>query len=101
MKIKKFCPVSVCCQLIAFFVLSASTLFAVAIHPLDPLDASEIESAVKILRAMPNFPKEVLFSTVQLNEPQKAEVWNYKAGDKFRREAFAIVMDRTRNKTFE
>ncbi len=101
MKIKKFCPVSVCCQLIAFFVLSASTLFAEAIHPLDPLDASEIESAVKILRAMPNFPKEVLFSTVQLNEPPKAEAWNYKAGTTFRREAFAIVMDRTRNKTFE
>ncbi|MBA4186110.1 MAG: tyramine oxidase, partial [Acidobacteria bacterium] len=101
MKIKFFCPVSVCCQLIVFFVLSASTLFAEAIHPLDPLDASEIESAVKILRAMPNFPKEVLFSTVQLNEPPKAEVWNYKAGTTFRREAFAIVMDRTRNKTFE
>ena len=72
-----------------------------ATHPLDPLSADEIESAVKILKAMSNFPKEVLFSTVQLNEPPKAEVWNFKVGTAFRREAFAIVMDRPRNKTFE
>jgi primary-amine oxidase len=72
-----------------------------ATHPLDPLEASEIESAVKILKTMPNFPLEALFSTVQLNEPPKAEVWNYKAGTAFRREAFAIVMDRKLNKTFE
>lgn len=75
--------------------------YAQATHPLDPLSAAEIESTVKILKAMPDFPKEVLFSTVQLNEPPKAEVWNYKAGTPFRREAFAVVMDRPRNKTFE
>lgn len=72
-----------------------------ATHPLDPLSAQEIESAVKILKDMKNFPKEVLFSTVQLNEPPKAEVWSFKAGIAFRREAFAIVMDRPRNKTYE
>lgn len=98
---KKLRFVFVCCQLLITFVLSASTLFAEAMHPLDPLETSEIESAVKILKAMPNFPKEALFSTVQLNEPPKVEVWNYKAGTAFRREAFAIVMDRKSNKTFE
>jgi len=101
MKMKKLCLVYACCQLIVFFALSASALFAAATHPLDPLEASEIESAVKILRAMRNFPIEALFSTVQLNEPPKAEVWNYKAGAALRREAFAIVMDRKLNKTYE
>lgn len=70
-------------------------------HPLDSLTADEINDAVKIVKAMPNFPAEVLFSTVQLNEPPKAEIWNYKAGASYRREAFIIVMDRPRNKTFE
>ena len=70
-------------------------------HPLDSLSESEIASAVKILRAAPNFPKAAMFSTVQLNEPPKAEVLNFKPGTSFRREAFAIVFDRERNKTFE
>jgi len=72
-----------------------------AAHPLDPLSAEEIASAVRILKDMKNFPKEILFSTVQLNEPPKAEVWSFKTGTAFRREAFAIVMDRPHNKTYE
>jgi primary-amine oxidase len=83
--------------------LFASALQAVALptHPLDPLDAGEITNAVKLLQAAPEFPKVALFSTVVLNEPPKAEVLNFKAGAKFRREAFAIVLDREKNKTFE
>ncbi|MDQ3800749.1 MAG: primary-amine oxidase, partial [Acidobacteriota bacterium] len=74
---------------------------AAATHPLDPLDEKEIASAVKILQAAPAFPKTALFSTVVLNEPPKAEVLSFRAGAKFRREAFAIVLDREKNKTFE
>ncbi|HEX8738467.1 MAG TPA: primary-amine oxidase [Pyrinomonadaceae bacterium] len=80
------------------FVLQAA---AVATHPLDPLDAGELTSAVKILQAAPAFPKVALFSTVVLNEPPKTEVLSFKTGAKFRREAFAIVLDREKNKTFE
>ena len=73
-----------------------------ATHPLDPLNESEIAAAVKILQAAPNFPKVALFSTVQLNEPPKAEVLSFKNGARsFRREAFAIVLDREKNKTYE
>ena len=88
-------------SIILSICLFSPPILAMAAHPIDPLSADEIESAVKILKAMRNFPKEILFSTVQLNEPPKAEVWNYKTGTPFRREAFAIVMDRPRNKTFE
>ncbi len=87
--------------IICLFAPISSAAAAPAPHPLDPLSAREIESAVKILKEMKNFPREVLFSTVQLNEPPKAEVWSFKAGTAFRREAFAIVMDRPRNKTYE
>ncbi|MDQ3753868.1 MAG: tyramine oxidase, partial [Acidobacteriota bacterium] len=70
-------------------------------HPLDPLSAEEIGSAVKILRAAANFPKEAMFSTVVLNEPSKADVLNFKSGAKFRREAFVVVLDREKNLTYE
>jgi primary-amine oxidase len=94
----------VCFSIIVLSALpsvSASTFAAEAAHPLDPLSESEIASAVRILQAAPNFPKAALFSTVQLNEPPKNEVLNFKAGDAFRREAFAIVLDRERNRTYE
>jgi primary-amine oxidase len=88
-------------------VLSALSLFsttafaAPAQHPLDALDGSEIAGAVRILQAQPNFPRTALFSTVQLNEPPKNEVLNFKTGGTFRREAFAIVLNREANKTYE
>ncbi|HYP49765.1 MAG TPA: hypothetical protein VEQ34_02400, partial [Pyrinomonadaceae bacterium] len=87
--------------LLCFFLFAFAAQAAEATHPLDPLDENEIKSAVKILQAAPAFPKTALFSTVVLNEPPKAEVLSFKAGAKFRREAFAIILDREKNKTFE
>ncbi|MDQ3179391.1 MAG: primary-amine oxidase [Acidobacteriota bacterium] len=86
-----------------FFLTFASGLKAADVtHPLDPLDESEIVKAVKVLQAAPHFPKVALFSTVQLNEPPKAEVLSFKIGTRnFRREAFAIILDREKNKTYE
>lgn len=91
---------------VALFLVLLFSAFLVsaqisAKHPLDPLNENEIKSAVTILKKEKTFPKDVLFSTVQLNEPPKSEVWNYKAGTAFRREAFAIVMDRASGKTYE
>jgi primary-amine oxidase len=87
--------------LVFLFSTVAGLRAAEAMHPLDPLDESEIAGAVRILQAAPNFPKTALFSTVVLNEPPKAEVLSFKAGARFRREAFAIVLDRAENKTYE
>ncbi len=84
-----------------FCLLFATPVLAQAAHLLDPLSSTEIEAAVKVLRASKNFPKAALFSTVQLNEPSKDEVLNFKAGSPLRREAFAIVLDREKNKTYE
>jgi primary-amine oxidase len=94
--------------LFPIIILSASLLNLEAIsqtagtkHPLDSLSADEIAGTVKILQAAPNFPKTALFSTVQLNEPPKSEVLSFKTGAAFRREAFVIVLDREKNKTYE
>ncbi len=97
MKYSQFC--FVCFSIIVLF--SAATFAAEATHPLDPLDESEIAGVVKILQAAPDFPRTALFSTIQLNELPKNEVLNFKAGGAFRREAFAIVLDREKNKTYE
>ena len=86
-------------SLILFFAISVTT--AQTSHPLDPLNAGEISSAVRTLRNTPGFPKAGLFSTVVLNEPPKEEVMTYMFGKSFRREAFAVVYDRINNKTFE
>jgi primary-amine oxidase len=79
----------------------------IATHPLDPLTATEIVTAVRLLRAQPDLRAqpgrdgELLFPTVTLNEPPKAEVRAFTPGTPFRREAFAVVLDRAGNRTFE
>jgi primary-amine oxidase len=70
-------------------------------HPLDPLTAAEIENAASVLRDSKGFPKTALFSTIQLNEPAKDVVMRFVPGSKVRREAFAIILDREGNRTFE
>lgn len=98
-----------CFRIASTFVLSVAVLIIYASpvysadtdHPLDPLNAGEIEKAVKILRASPKFPKDALFSTVQLSEPAKEILLNYKRGETVQRTAFAIIFDRDKNETFE
>lgn len=90
--------------LTALFVLPLSSTSARAVeasHPLDPLDEGEITGAVKILRATQSFPKTALFAAVHLHEPPKNEVLSFKTGAPFRREAFAIILDRENNRTYE
>ena len=70
-------------------------------HPLDALTADEIRTATRVLTAAPQFPAGAKFSTIVLKEPPKSEVLAFTPGGSFRREAFAIVLDRRGNRTFE
>jgi primary-amine oxidase len=70
-------------------------------HALDALTADEIRAAAKLLNAAPQFPAAAKFSTIVLKEPPKSEVLAFTAGMSVRREAFAIVLDRPGNRTFE
>ena len=70
-------------------------------HPLDPLSAAEIEAAATVVRGAPQFVADSLFSTIQLDEPPKADVLAFKPGSPIVRRAFAIVIDRRGNRTFE
>ena len=70
-------------------------------HPLDPMSSEEIERAAKILRAAPQFPKDAQFATLVLKEPPKAEILAYTGGAPATRQAFAVILDRGGNRTFE
>src|SRR5258705_12652805 len=70
-------------------------------HPLDPLTPGEIEAAAKVLEASPQFPEAAQFATMVLKEPPKTDVLAYAPGTPIARQAFAVILDRKRNRTFE
>src|SRR5436190_7758480 len=70
-------------------------------HPLDPLSSAEIEAAAAVVSAAPGFPEGGKFATLVLKEPAKADVVAYAPGASVARQAFAIVLDRKHNRTFE
>src|SRR5438034_1043163 len=74
---------------------------AAAPHPLDPLSAQEIEAAAKIVGTARGFPDDARFATLVLEEPPKADVLASSPGASIPRQAFAIVLDRKHNRTFE
>jgi primary-amine oxidase len=87
--------------LLIFIVITPAIAADYPAHPLDPLSKEEISLTVEILKAGGKVNGESRFSTIFLQEPPKAEVLNYKTGDPFRRQAFAVIYERAANKTFE
>jgi primary-amine oxidase len=63
------------------------------VYPLDPLTAGEITRVVEILKSSHTTTGKDLFNIINLKEPPKKEVLAYKAGEAFRREAFASFYD--------
>src|SRR5260370_12023895 len=71
-------------------------------YPLDPLGKDEIAATVEILKAENKVRlDDTRFPIIVLHEPPKREVLNFKPGDAMRREAFAVALDRSGNKTYE
>jgi primary-amine oxidase len=64
------------------------------LHPLEPLTAEEITSAVAILRREKQLDDTVRFSTVELQEPTKEEVFGWPDSGRVTRQAFVILWDR-------
>lgn len=91
----------ICALLLIPFTLAAQTSSAQALHPLDPLTSDEIKAAAGVITALPQFPEGSLFSTIVLKEPSKTEVLTHKSGASLSRQAFAVILDRKGNRTFE
>jgi primary-amine oxidase len=70
-------------------------------HPLDPLSQEEITATVAVLKASGKVSDGSRFPIIVLREPPKDEVLNFKPGSAIRREAFAVVYERTSNTTSE
>ncbi len=74
---------------------------AKAVHHLDPLSPSEIESAVAILRAQRKLGERVRFETVELYEPPKDSPLSRNGREAAGREAFIILLDNDTGATYE
>jgi primary-amine oxidase len=70
-------------------------------HPLDPLTKQEILMTAQILRISGKINEESRVPIITLQEPPKSEVLGFTPGSPMRREAFVIVYERSRNKTYE
>ncbi|HTK92125.1 MAG TPA: primary-amine oxidase [Verrucomicrobiae bacterium] len=82
--------------------MATSTAASVAVlHPLDPLTADEIRSAVAVVRASDRLGPQVLFIRVCLHEPPKRTVLTFQTGDALERQAFVLLRDRLARTTCE
>ena len=70
-------------------------------HPLEPLTAEEVATAVAIVRANHNFSEKIRFPMVVLNEPAKPVVLKFKEGDEIEREAFVNLLNNADGTTYE
>ena len=70
-------------------------------HPLEPLTAEEVATAVAIIKAEHNFGEKMRFAMVVLNEPDKSTVLSFKENDKIEREAFVTILNNADGATYE
>ncbi len=70
-------------------------------HPLDPLSAEEFRQTAAILRREALVTEAFRFASIELAEPPKAVVKSWRPGDRVRRAALAVLLDRSENKTYE
>ncbi|MBO0687839.1 MAG: tyramine oxidase, partial [Candidatus Dormibacteraeota bacterium] len=70
-------------------------------HPLDPLTPAEIESATSVLKRERGLGPSARFVYVTLQEPAKETVLSFRDGDPIDREAFVVLRDRERRRSYE
>jgi len=70
------------------------------IHPLEPLSATEVESAVDLLRALPVFTPATRIISVILREPAKSFVYEWPSGGTPDREADVVLFDNGLNTAY-
>lgn len=70
-------------------------------HPLDPLSPAELEETVRILTRDGRLGESVRVGSISLMEPPKHSVEDYREGTSFERQAFAVLLDRSKRAGFE
>jgi primary-amine oxidase len=90
--------IGACCAL-SLWVVATEGARAGAAHPLDALDAEEIQAAVRLLREAGVVDAGTLFSSIGLAEPPKARVKAWTPGEPIPRAAEVVA--RSAGRTFE
>jgi primary-amine oxidase len=70
-------------------------------HPLEPLTASEIKEAVRILRAVPSCTASTRVISIMLKEPPKRRVYEWPGAPAPDRHASAVLLDNSSNAVSE
>jgi primary-amine oxidase len=70
-------------------------------HPLDPLSATEMAEAVKVLRQAGKAADSFRFVSCTLDEPAKQLVQGYKSGQPLPRRAFLVLLDNATGTGYE
>ena len=70
-------------------------------HPLDSLSADEFRRTAEILRREGRVADGWRFTSIELKEPDKGTVKAWRPGQPVSRTSFAVLLDRTENKTYE
>jgi primary-amine oxidase len=61
-------------------------------HPLEPLTADEIRTSVKIVRETGRLDEAARFATITLEDPPKAKLSSYRAGDPVERRVSLVIV---------
>jgi primary-amine oxidase len=70
-------------------------------HPLEALSSAEIEDTVRILTNDKKLGEGIRFVSITLLEPSKQVVVGYRPGVSFQRQAFAVLLDRSKQAGYE
>ncbi len=68
-----------------------------SLHPLEPLTASEVQDAVRLLKDLPSFQPTTRIISIMLKEPKKASVYEYTGEASLDREAAVVLFDNAAN----
>ena len=70
-------------------------------HPLDPLSAQEIKTAVLVVNQHADLDDSAWFETISLAEPDKAELIAYNNGSAIERRAYVCCYEPSTNRTWQ
>ncbi len=71
------------------------------VHPLEPLNEQEFRLTTAVLRRERALDDMWRFASIELEEPAKADVRAWRAGDPVQRRALAVLWNRADNETWE
>ena len=81
--------------------LNGAAITTAASHPLDPLNAEELQETVRILTREKYLGDTVRIASINLIEPAKSFVEKYTPGAPSERKALAVLLDRARRAAYE